>query len=291
MTLTGFDLIIQRITEWATARDDVRAAIILGSRARQQSPADEWSDLDVWLIVNDPALYVAEPGWIETFGKPWLTFLEQTNVEGVYERRVLYEGGFDVDFIPLPAAFIEGLIHSKTLPDSTAMTIRRGVRFLVDKDDLQAKLLSLPLTTTPSKPPSQQEFTNVVGDFWYHAVWTAKKVRRGELWTAIDCLSSYMTWHALIPMIYWHTLAVRGAAYETWHKGRFLEQWADPRILEGMKQSFARYDADDIARAIWGMCDLFAWLAPETAERLGYGYDAESQRRITAYLVTLLPRP
>ncbi len=44
--LTYADL-IERFTRWAEAEEDVRAALILGSRARKDHPADEWSDLDV----------------------------------------------------------------------------------------------------------------------------------------------------------------------------------------------------------------------------------------------------
>jgi hypothetical protein len=32
--------------------------------------------------------------------------------------------------------------------------------------------------------PAQSEFLDLVNDLWYHAVWTAKELRRGEMWTA-----------------------------------------------------------------------------------------------------------
>ena len=40
-------------------------------------------------------------------GADWLTFLEPApDVQG-YERRVLFESGLGVDFIPLPVAYLE----------------------------------------------------------------------------------------------------------------------------------------------------------------------------------------
>ncbi|MCX7795479.1 MAG: aminoglycoside 6-adenylyltransferase [bacterium] len=31
------------------------------------------------------------------------------------------------------------------------------------------------------EPPPHFEFSNSIKDFWYHAVWTAKKLLRGEI--------------------------------------------------------------------------------------------------------------
>jgi len=61
----------------------------------------------------------------------------------------------------------------------------------------------------PASPPAPAEFLNAVNDFWYHAVWTAKKLRRGELWIAMSCLDSYMK-RRLLQMIEWHARATHG---------------------------------------------------------------------------------
>ena len=36
-----------RFVTWAKGRPDIRAAIVIGSRARRERPADAWSDLDI----------------------------------------------------------------------------------------------------------------------------------------------------------------------------------------------------------------------------------------------------
>ena len=42
---------IEQFTVWAKARDDVRAALVVGSRGRtDRYPPDEWSDVDVLFI-------------------------------------------------------------------------------------------------------------------------------------------------------------------------------------------------------------------------------------------------
>lgn len=47
----GYNRLIENLVSWAQAQDDIRAAILIGSRARSDHPADEWSDLDVLLGV------------------------------------------------------------------------------------------------------------------------------------------------------------------------------------------------------------------------------------------------
>ena len=58
-------------------------------------------------------------------------------------------------------------------------------------------------------------------------------------------------------------------AVDTWHEGRFLEQWADPGALSALEKAFAHYDVRDVARALWETVDLFQVVEEESARRLG----------------------
>jgi len=68
--------------------------------------------------------------------------------------------------------------------------------------------------TYAAHPPAQDEFLDLINDFWYHTVWTAKKLRRGELWTAQGCSDSYMKLgmeDAAVVAASWRLLRERGA--------------------------------------------------------------------------------
>src|SRR5208282_871055 len=90
--------------------------------------------------------------------------------------------GLDVDFAVFPAAAIHGLVQA----GDALETLRRGYRILLDKDGtlglIPSALSSLPPRTDSQPRPA--EFGEVVGEFWYHVLWTARKVRRGEIWAA-----------------------------------------------------------------------------------------------------------
>src|SRR5207248_3057388 len=147
---------------------------------RTDVPADEWSDLDIPLIAANPDHYLSTTGWLHEIGEPWLTFLEGMIVGG-QERRVLFAGGLDVDFALFsPERF-------RQVVGEIPAVIARGVRVLVDKDDIAAVLAGFPEELPARRPQEPAEFLNVVLDFWYHAVWGAKKLLRGELYMAKGC--------------------------------------------------------------------------------------------------------
>ncbi len=284
-TAEAFAALEARFVAWAAGVDDIRAVMVVGSRARARTPADEWSDLDLVVITTDPARYSASEDWLAALGAYWVTFTEPTN-EGEIERRVLFEGGLDVDFVPISPGGLKQANQAPEIPD----VVRRGVRVLLDKDGaLTAVTEGLPssVLATPAEPPSLDRFRNVVNDFWYHTVWTAKKLRRSERWTAMACLDSYLKRNCLLPMIEWHAGASFGWEIDTWHGGRFLEQWADPRVIEALRGTFSHYDDDDMWAALFATMALFRWLSAETANRLGYAYPDAAAEKTTVYVQAL----
>ena len=273
---TRMDLLAAAIADWAREREDVRAAVVVGSQVRESTPADRWSDLDVILIVDDPEPYAEGAGWVAGFGRPVLSFLEETPL-GQRERRVLYETGEDVDLPLFPLSALERLESSA----NAAELLARGYRVLVDKIDLAARLERLALRDTPRPAPAQADLDQLASDFWYHALWTAKKLRRGEVFTAKGCLDGYLK-ARLVTLLEWHARALDPAA-DTWHDGRFLERWADPGALAALEDAYARYDLRDVARALWVTIDLWQGLEAETARRLGLRVEldhADLRRRV-----------
>jgi aminoglycoside 6-adenylyltransferase len=251
------------VAAWGSRRPDVQFAVLVGSHARAEYRADEWSDIDLILLVDDPAAMIADTGWLEELGRPLLTFVEPTAVGGFTERRVLFESGQDVDFVLLPAT---GAVELAASAEAVSV-FARGFWVLVDKLGIAPALdARVDAPATPDLPDSRA-FAQLTHDFWFHALWSAKKLRRGEVWIAkqgCDCYLKTLT----VRLLAWHAQAADGSV-DTWHRGRFLERWADPAALRDFRATFASCDPDDIARALWATVDLFERLERETAKRLG----------------------
>jgi aminoglycoside 6-adenylyltransferase len=261
--------ILDDIFDWCAARPDIRALGVVGSGARTETPADPWSDWDLLLIAEDPHAYLASDAWAEAISPVWVSTVERGGQGEVVERRVLFRCGVDADFIVLPTGDAS-VFESEPL----ASIIARGLRILLDHDRQLAPLLTRVRGEPPAHPPSAAEFSELVNDFLFHTVWAAKKLCRGELWSAKTCCDGYMKRH-LLTMIAWHTGAQRGWQTNTWYGGRFLERWAPPEALAGLTTCFARYAEPEVWQALAQTSALFDRLAIETAQSLGYPYPQE----------------
>jgi aminoglycoside 6-adenylyltransferase len=290
----SYEKLTQRFCEWAKERVDIRAGAVIGSRARLDHPADEWADLDLVILTADPEFYLSTADWVNELGKPLLTFIESTATGGEKERRVLFEGMLDVDFAIMPVERNQKLLmatEDRQDMVQIASVVARGMRILIDKDGMLTKLQSLvdTLERPAAEKPTPHEFLELVSDFLYHAVFTAKHLKRGELWWTVLCLDCYMQ-NLMKTMIEWHAHAVHGGQYDTWFHGRFLEEWAEPKVTDELQNTFAHYDNEDIKRSLLASLNLFQRISKETANKLNYAYPVETDKQIRKWIEKTLEK-
>jgi aminoglycoside 6-adenylyltransferase len=265
----GYARILDRFVSWAQAEDPIRGAVVIGSRARQDHPADVWADLDIVVVSTDPGRYAHSAEWAGAIGEPWISFVEVTPDGEGLERRVLFAGGLDVDF-----AFVDRTRLLEAWTAEAAAVFARGARLLIDKDGLLDHLESPPALSPPPRPDAER-VEQVASDFWYHAVWTAKHLRRGETWWAKGGCDTHMK--ALLRIALEWDAAAQGRDH--WFRGRYFEEWADPNVVQRLGPAFARYDEGEIWTALARTMDLFAEVARRATQRLALPYPAEAEAR------------
>jgi aminoglycoside 6-adenylyltransferase len=298
---SAVDAIEQRFVIWANAREDIRAAVVVGSRARVDHPADEWADLDIMIFARDTRPYLSSSDWISHIGSVQLAALGRT-VGGDPEWLVVLDNGLDVDLVLIPTVRARWGVRAlalvkrypqllRLLPGGLAArareviptgsdTFRRGVRVLLDRDGLVSPMQRVFNERPPAATVAQREFRQAVDRFWLMVERTAKKLRRGELWVAKRGCDGLLK-ESLLQMMEWQARAKAGAAADTWHAGRFLEEWADPGALDGLGRAYAHYDEADIWCALMATMDLFRSLSRETAQLLGHEYPVEGDEYVS----------
>ena len=281
----AYDRLLSKFVQWAQDKDDIRSAMVIGSRARSDHPADEFSDLDLSIFVTQPQIYLENSDWINQIGNPWLTFVEPTGDRRHWERRCLFEGGLDVDFAFVPATLVIEMVEDGLSPEIGDVFLR-GYKILFDKDHLLEKVNFETGNHILRAPIDENTFLELVNDFWYHAVWTAKHLRRGEIWWSKECCDSYLK-SLLRRMLEWHAQAASDQQKDTWMRGRFLEEWVDPRALQALKTVFASYDLEDVWRALLETMDLFEWISMETKQLRKFTYSEVSISKAKDYLFYL----
>jgi aminoglycoside 6-adenylyltransferase len=253
---------LDEVGAWASDREDIRAVVLLGSQARAASPADEHSDVDVVLFADDPDPYFSDGDWLCRFGEPLLSFVEATPVGGFTERRVLFRDGLEVDFVVPPAA------AAQEIPADTGPVFARGFEVLYH-DGLG--VTPPPAAIPQPPPPTQAELDQSSNEFWYHLLWAAKKLRRGEVLLAKQACDCRLTTQIV------ELARCRAHGSDTWHGLRFFEHWAGDDVVEALGPTFAAYDAEDVARALRAKGELFGRLEDEVAARFGLAVSVDRE--------------
>lgn len=266
------------VADWAAPRDDIRGVVIVGSRARNVHPADEWSDLDLIAFSTTPEVYTKSAAWLNAWGDvraPTLNLIRH----GLWEWLVLLSNGVKVDMVLTPA---DGSLAEMLMRFPFRDVLSRGVRVLVDKTASQGEAMPN-FTFSPPEPPTSAEFQNAVFGFLVAADKTARLLRRGDLWRAKMLCDGDLK-ARLLGFVEWHAHATHGLDYDTWYEGRFLHEWADRSVLSALPATFAIYDKDDLWRALRATVALFQRLATDSAALWGVDYPVQASNWIAAQL-------
>jgi aminoglycoside 6-adenylyltransferase len=264
-----YEGIINNLIKYGEASELIKAEVLIGSQSRQDKWADEYSDIDVILFVSDIDFFINSDEWLNFLGKYYISFVEET-ISGGMERRVFFENAMDADFIFLQADDMSRI-------DELSEIVSRSYKILMDKGNFKDIIHSVAKSYKPFYMPSENEFQNLVSEFWFHVIWAAKKVLRGERWSAITYVDGYMK-KILLKIIEYYSHALHGVDYDTWHNGRLIEQWAEPWIVKEFQSIYAGYSDKDIMNALSATMNLFQKISIETADKWDYQYPVISEK-------------
>jgi aminoglycoside 6-adenylyltransferase len=299
---------LNKLKAWAERNKQIRAVVLIGSQARVQNPADSWSDIDVILFTTHPQKYQNENAWLGEIGNPLSCYNGLEVADSTFVKRVYFEDGVGMDVTPVQVTAIDwayryALLTSKLsvkMPSTSFTTkierpirnfayyIHRGMSVLVDKGKYRDKLdfIEARFRYVPPGAPTTEKFEQQIDEFWQTALRMAIKLSRKEFFTAkIECESPLKL--NLLVMLEWHAKCVHGWQFETWHKGRYIEKWADPKIVQDLRSVYGRYDERDSWNSLLKTMELFERVSHEVATHLRYDYDKRAEHRIREWMEEL----
>lgn len=269
---------IRRFVNWAENVEDICAALIMGSRARTDHPADEWSDLDLFMYTENPAYYLADDGWIKCLGDVISTFVYRTAGNDP-ERLSLFRGGYQVDIV----VFSVEQLHSMTTAEHIPYPFYRGVQVILDKEGLCGKIMPEHLILPEAAPVKAEKFEEIVSMFWFMVLYIAKQILRNELWIA-KAQEAELRRLLLLPMLEWHAKAAHGKSYDTWHAGRFISEWADRDILDNISKCFSEYGTAESWNALLEEAKLFSRTSAQVAAVYGFSLHTDLESHVMAWI-------
>ena len=265
----------RKIVGFAERDTETEAVVAIGSSTREDTPADEYSDLDLIIASDSPEKWLSGE-YPALFGDISISFVEPT-LGGGREIRCIYGEDRDTDMI----IFTPGQFETAITDGTAGWVMNRGYKILYDSGRFAGMIAEHIKPVVTHEAMTEEEFRNTVSDFFFHTIWACKKLRRGELWSAKMCIDAYLK-NLLLKMIEQYGIAFSGA--DVWHDGRFIDRWADPSVTGELGSCFAHYDAGDCRKALAATHKLFARLASSVAEKRGYSYPVKAQETAAAYL-------
>lgn len=264
-----------KLLECARMDGSIKAIIAIGSSTREVVKADEYSDLDLFIVTREvDAWYSGE--YPEKLGDVSISFIEPT-LGGGKERRCIYDEDKDVDMIIMtPEQFEEALKAGVC-----NWVMNRGYQVLYDINSYEEAIKKYVTLRVSHPQMTESDFENIVNDFFFHNIWAYKKLKRGELWSAKMCVDAYLKGH-LLKMLEVHCYEIEGK--DVWHDGRFLDRWAGPAVIGDLQKCFAHYDAKDIKNALLETHELFIRVTREIAVKKGYRYPEKAFECAREYL-------
>lgn len=143
-------LLIEHVAIWAARRADVAGLALVGSQAR--GTARKESDIDLVLVVDDPAPYLDDSFWIaEAIGRP-AVLVRSTSWGRLVERRVRLSSGLEVELGIVDRSWAA----TDPVEPGTARVIGDGARVLVDP---RGSLVSLTAAVAAVSPSGTQVVT------------------------------------------------------------------------------------------------------------------------------------
>jgi len=270
------ETLLKNIIQWVKEEENIRAALLLGSRARR-GHTDQLSDIDLYLFAQDPKDYFRRDEWIHDFGSVWLT---QTQKEGEsLIQKVVYQDGMMVEFILFPLEALQSM--QANLPQY----LEPGYKILVDKDK-QARKLSKASGKQPTpQRPTSEDFQETIETFWIDAYHFVKYLWRGELWR-----SKHYDWQLkqhLLKMMGWHALLCRNQSHFSPYQGNHLKEWIDPDTYIDLMTVFGRLYPADSWRALDETIRHFTRMAEEVAEIMDTDPRLELTEKFRTWLMAL----
>ena len=239
----------------AACREDTRvvAAFLGGSHAA--GTADEYSDLDLYLIVGDEdydTFFAERRAFLGHLGEP--VFFEDFSDFGFDMVVFIVSGGVEGE---LALGRVSGFDHIHGGP----------FEVLVDKGGILARK-AFPLNR-PTRAEQRRTLRWIIYWFWHDLSVFSRAMVRGRLWTAHGLLEELRLKCVDVARLKHEFFSVGMVGYEG------LEQAADSRDLEALRTTLCPLEREAMLEAVGRLVGFYQRTAPPLATQHRVAYPAE----------------
>ena len=269
--------ILDEIKNWGIKDENIRVAMLTGSRANPNTIVDLVSDFDIELVVKNLENFLNNEKWLSVFGDSMAII----SIDAEFSMRmVIYKDYTRIDFRIYSEENFKQWIEQTDLQKHWDA----GYKILIDKDGITAKLKPPAYNAFKITKPGKEKFSAIVTDFWWDMTYVAKSLWRDELFYAKYMLDNIIRFSYLQTMIEWYAGLRNNWQITTNKHGRFFKRFLDTETWTELEKTFAGSELEENWKALFATSKLFRRLATTIAKDLGYPYPLKLDAEITAYL-------
>jgi aminoglycoside 6-adenylyltransferase len=246
----------------------------------------------VILVVEDIRPFFEDRSWLQDFGDVLVVYWDlihpapDSDLEQV-GNVTQYEDGLKIDFNLWPVEQLRQIVQAPALPAE----LDAGYKVLLDKDRLTDAMLAPTYSAYIPSPPTSETYQTLINDFFSDAPYVAKCLWRDELLPAKWCLDYDMKHVYLRVMLEWRMELDHGWSARTGALGKGLKQRLPLDLWSQLEGAYAGAGIADNWEALFRTMALFRRVAIHVAERLGYTYLHDLDRRVTAFVQDMRQQP
>jgi aminoglycoside 6-adenylyltransferase len=272
--------LLNKISTFFSSINEVYFLGLIGSSSNTENLNDEYSDIDLILVTTNLEKYYSDSSWLKSIDDVWVTFTESAKDINYWERRCVFNKGLDVDFIIVDKAKL--LNPQEGFPVLNDIC-HKTLQVIMDKENLFPYFNRFITEKNDYAAPTQNDYDNLVNDFYFHYLWAYKKCLRGEYWIALQCVNSYLKSKTLT-MIEWYEHSLHGNNYNTFYQGRYLERWSEESIRSELDNIFSSYNQDCIIKALNANRILFTRIAKDTGNMINYVFPEQKVTKLVSWV-------
>lgn len=276
------DIMFSELTVWAKANENIRTLILTSSQPNPNAYKDVFTDFDIEFFVDDLQSFLNSDKWLEHFGVMITCIpLKPVENEGWITRLVLFENGTKIDFQISTTESLQQLTNESQLPPE----YDNGYKVLLNKDNLTKDIALPTYTAFITQKPTEEEFYELMNDFWWDTTYVAKSLWRDELYFVKFMLDNVIRFNYLQKVIEWYIGVQNDWHINTNKCGRWFRRYLNKETWEELEKTYDGADIEDNWNALFRTADLFNRLSMHIGKQLGYKYPVEIENKIREYLI------
>ena len=276
--------IMSIIMSFVRETDEIREAILNGSRANPNAKRDPFQDYDVACFVRNVQTFVDDRSFLAQFGEILIMQTPEDMSDppaagdGHYGYLMQFADGnrIDLSFLPVESA-------SEALDDSLTVV-------LVDKDGLLGDVEPASEKSYLPIRPTEKAFEDCCNEFWWVSPYVAKGLWRREITYAKSMMDLHVR-PQLMKMLEWYFGTRTEFSKSAGKLGKNLKAHLEPALWEDLEKTYSDSSIENTWSALFAMGELYRVVAHRVAAAFRFTYHENWDENVTQFLERIRALP